>query len=387
LESLRHTNNSGGVSNSSETKFKIGSISKTFTAVLILRAVEHGHINLDDTIDGYFPEITNADKITIKHLLNHRSGIHNFTDSESFFDWNMEPISRPALLDTITDIGIDFEPDSKMSYSNSNYVLLTWILEDVFKMPYNALLGKYFSVPLGLDHTKVGGKINPAHSEAYSYENIKQGTKSDETDPSVTLGAGHIISTPSDLCVFIHSLFQGELITMESLDLMRPEDSDLYGLGLFTFPFYEHIGLGHTGGIDAFSSTLAYYEEDEVCFALTSNGRDYNNNDITIAVLSQVFDRPYDIPVFNEIVDLSSAELDQYLCTYAASELPIDLKVYKKGKILYAQGTGQPAFALAAEGNHVFTCQKIGLKLKFTPEDNSLLLEQGSGKFHMICTD
>ena len=384
VNSLGYADIDGDVLNTEETKFRIGSISKTFTAVMIMKAVENKEINLDDSINEYSPNITNSDKITIRHLLNHRSGIYNFTDDEAYFDWNTVAISKHDLLDTIIQKGVDFDPDSEMSYSNSNYVLLTWILEEVSGKSYAHLLEEIIVQPLGLMNTKVGAKIDQSNTEAFSYEKTTQWEKSSETDSSVPLGAGSLISTPSDLCLFIEGLFHDKLISRKSRETMKPVGEDWYGLGIFTTPFNQRKGIGHSGGIDAFSSSLAYFEEEEVCFALTSNGTDYKNNDIAIAVLSHVFDRPYDVPVFTESVVLSSADLDQYLGTYVSDQLPIDLKIYKKDKVLYAQGTGQPAFVLSSEGNHVFTCQKTGLKLKFSVKDKSMVLEQGGGKFTLV---
>ena len=383
VNSLGFANKENEGVNDSETKFRIGSITKTFTSVMLMKAVEMNKVKLDDPIVDFFPDIKKAKKITIKHLLNHKSGIHNFTDDDDYWGWYTHSISRQSLLNKIVSKGVDFRPGSKMSYSNSNYVLLTWILEDVFDMSYSDLLDQLIVHPLGLSNTKYGSKIDTGNNEASSYEKKSGWKKSLETDTSVPLGAGGIISTPSDLCLFIEGLYEEKLISKESLNLMKPEEKEWYGLGLFNLPFYDKVGSGHTGGIDAFTSSLSYFEEDEVCFALTSNGTDYNNNDIAIAVLSHVFDQPYDIPVFRVTDDIDSASLDQYLGIYTSDQLPIDLKIYKEDKVLYAQGTGQPAFILSAEGDHEFACHKIDLKLKFNPDEKNLILEQGGGKFVM----
>ncbi|MEN0049333.1 MAG: serine hydrolase domain-containing protein, partial [Bacteroidota bacterium] len=98
--------------NTPSTKFRIGSITKTFTATLIMKAVEMNIISLDDTIDAYFPRIQNAEKITVRHLLNHRSGIKTFTDRD-YLSWRTQPITASDLLDKIVSKGIDFEPNAK----------------------------------------------------------------------------------------------------------------------------------------------------------------------------------------------------------------------------------------------------------------------------------
>jgi CubicO group peptidase (beta-lactamase class C family) len=116
-----------------ESKYRIGSISKTFTAVLILKAVEDKKLDLKSTIETYFPSLANANKINISHLLYHRSGIPNFTDSKEYMTWNTQPKTQDELIQLISVSGSDFEPDTKVSYSNSNYYLLSIILEKVYK--------------------------------------------------------------------------------------------------------------------------------------------------------------------------------------------------------------------------------------------------------------
>lgn len=186
------------------SKYRIGSISKTFTAVLVMKAVEQGKLSLDQTIEGYFPKVKNADKITIKSLLNHRSGVHSFTSEPDYLTWNTQPKTQQELVDMISGYASDFEPESKTAYSNSNYVLLTIIVEKALKDSYAKLLQKHIAKPLGLKDTYVGGKINLSANEVRSYTAAPRG-KWDiqpETDMSVPLGAGNLVSTAMDLAKF-----------------------------------------------------------------------------------------------------------------------------------------------------------------------------------------
>ena len=118
------------------TKYRIGSISKMFTSCLILKAVEENKLNINQSIDIYFPTIENAKKITIGNLLNHRSGIHNFTNDEEYLKYNTQPKSEKEMVEIISKGKSDFEPDSKGDYSNSNYVLLSYILEKTYKKSF-----------------------------------------------------------------------------------------------------------------------------------------------------------------------------------------------------------------------------------------------------------
>lgn len=361
------------------SKYRIGSISKTFTTVLVMKAVEQNLLNLDQTIDKFFPEIVQSEKITIRHLLSHRSGIHNFTNDESYLTWNTQPKTEDEMREIIAKAGVDFEPGSKASYSNSNFVLLTFILEKSFGQPYRALLDKYIVDPLQLEDTFMGGKINTQKNECKSYSYLETWQIAPETDMSIPLGAGAIISTPVDMVKFSDALFGGKLLKEESLDLMK-EIKDNYGLGLLTIPFYDNKGLGHAGGIDGFSSVFCHFGEGNVSYAMTVNGANYNTNNISIAVLSAVYNRAYDIPAFNTFI-ADTADLDKYAGVYSSAQLPLKITVSRVNKTLIAQATGQSAFPLEATGKHLFAFEQAGIIMEFIPDENKMVLKQGGGKF------
>lgn len=360
------------------SKYRIGSISKSFTAVLILKAVEENKLDLNQTIDKWFPEIENAKDISVKLLLNHRSGIHNFTNDKDYLTWNTQPKSEKEMVEIIAKGGSDFQPDSKAEYSNSNYVLLSYILEDTFSKSYADLLQEDIVKPIGLTNTYVFGKIDPSDNECKSYSFIGSWKKETETDHTIPLGAGAITSTPTDLTKFADALFGGKLLKSESLELMKSIKDD-YGMGLVEFPFHDKIGYGHTGGIDGFSSVYSHFADDKISYALISNGTSYNTNNISIAVLSAVFDKPYDIPEFSTY-EVNSDDLDKYLGVYASKQVELKITITKDGNTLIAQGTGQPALPLEATDKNKFKFDQAGAKFEFNPTDNTMILLQGGGQ-------
>ncbi|WP_425235733.1 serine hydrolase domain-containing protein [Ulvibacterium sp.] len=362
------------------TKYRVGSITKMFTSVLVFKAVETGELKLDQTIDAYFPKVENSDQITIANLLNHRSGIHSFTSRPDYQDWDIEPKTRAELLEIIRDGGSVFNPDSRAQYSNSNYVLLTFILEDVLKKTYSELVSENITGPLGLKSTYVGGRINLDHNEAHSYTYEKGWKKKDETHMSIPLGAGAMVSTPTDLNTFIHALFEGTLISMKSLYQMKTI-SDGYGMGIFPVPFHNKSGYGHNGGIDGFTSVLGYMPEDKVSVALTSNGNRYANNDIIIAVLSAYYGKPFEIPTFKTI-KVQSKDLDKYLGIYTSEQLPLKITITKDGTTLFGQATGQPSFPMEAVEKDIFEFAKAGVRIEFTPDEKSFVLKQAGGVYN-----
>lgn len=358
------------------TKYRIGSISKTFTAVLVFKAVEEKKLTLRQTIRSFFPELKDGDKITIKHLLSHQSGLKNFTQNEDYLSWNTQPKTEQEMRALIAGAGSDFEPGSQVAYSNSNFVLLTYILEKVFQKPYSELLTTFITQPLGLKNTYLGGTIHPENNECKSYNFIENWSLASETDISIPLGAGGIVATPADLVRFSEALFGGKLLQKESLELMTTDN-----IGLFKMPFYDKSGYGHTGGIDGFSSVFAYFPDDKVAYALTSNGSNYNNNDISIAVLSALYNRAYALPSDSKKYTPASEDLDHYLGVYASTRMPLKMTITKEGATLIAQGTGQPAFPLEATEKNTFKFTQAGIVLKFNPEKKIMILQQGGAQF------
>ena len=357
------------------SKYRIGSISKTFTTVLVFKAIDEGKLKLTDAIDAYFPTIKNANKITISDLLYHRSGIHDFTADKDYLKWNTEKKSEKEMVEIISKGGSDFEPGTKAEYSNSNFVLLSYMLQDIYKKNYAELLNEQIIRPIGLKNTYYGKKINIKDDECDSYSFKGNWIKEQETDMSIPMGAGAIVSTPIDLTKFADALFSGKLVSPRDLEEMETL-KDNYGMGLFKVPFYDRFGYGHNGGIDGFTSVMYHLADDNVSMAMTSNGTNFVNNQISIALLSAVYDKPYEIPTF-KIFEVTSADLDKYVGVYSSKQIPLKITITKQDKTLICQATGQPSFALEATAKDEFKFDQAGLVLEFSPTDKTMILKQG----------
>lgn len=363
------------------SRYCIGSISKTFTAVMIFKTIEAGKLSLDDTIEKYFPSIQNAGKITIRHLLSHRSGIYNFTTDENFSNWSAQPKTQQEMLAIIVAGGTNFEPDTKEEYSNSGYVLLSYILESIHGKPYAKILAEQITTPLSLKNTYLGtGKVDLKQNECNSYVYFDKWRIESVTNPTVTFGAGGIISTPGDMNKFAHALFNKKLVAESSLDSMKSVKG-YFGMGLTAFPFYTEKCYGHSGGIDGYRAMLIYCPTTKISYALASNGCNYNLNDIHLASLCWAHNKPFDVPDF-EVRLLKPEELDKYVGVYASDQIPIKLTVTKSGNSLTAQGTGQAAFSLEANKEHIFKFSQAGIVMEFKPEENAMILKQNGGVFY-----
>lgn len=357
------------------SRYRVGSITKTYTATMIMQMIEQGKLTLETTLDQFFDEVPNSDKITIAQLLGHRSGLYNLTNKEDYMEWNTAAQFQNQLIDRIIENGTVFEPGARTEYSNTNYILLTWIIESIDNGPYSRSLLERITGPHGLEQTTYGHPIRPENNDAHSYERLKSWKKSSETHMSVPLGAGAIVSTAEDVARFYRLLLTGEIISVESVDRMKQLEEGM-GLGIFRFPFNDKWAYGHTGGIDAFQSMAGYFIDEDIAVVYLANGVKYANNDIMIGVLSYLFDKEFELPEFSELVDVPAEQLAKYLGTYSTEGFPLKLTFTTEEGVLMAQATGQPAFPLDAKSTTLFTFDAAGVELVFVEDGTKVTLRQ-----------
>jgi D-alanyl-D-alanine carboxypeptidase len=278
------------------TRYRIGSITKMFTAALVFQFVEEGKLKLSDTLDKFFPQIPNAGKITIAHILAHHSGIHDFIREPDFRAWSLSARTKDETLAFIARGTPDFEPGEKRSYSNAAYVVLGFIVEKLAGKPYQDALKKRITGKLGLTGTyRATGKTDVSKNESFSYKYAEDWKQQDEIDLSIPGGAGAIVSTPSDLVKFASALFDGKLISQESVNQMKN------GMGMSSQQIGGKTFYGHAGSMDGFRSMLVYLPEEKLAVAYSSNGVIYPAQDIVRGVLEIYQNKPFEIPTFESI--------------------------------------------------------------------------------------
>ena len=275
------------------TRYRVGSITKTFTAAMIFQFVEEGKLKLSDTLDKFFPQIPNAGKITIAHILTHRSGIHDFIREPDFRAWSLNPRTKDETLAFIARGTPDFEPGEKRSYSNAGYVLLGFVIEKLDGKPYQDALKKRITGKLGLKDTYAGtGKTDVSKKESFSYSYTGDWKQHEEMDLSIPGGAAAIISTPSDLVKFIQALFDGKLISQENVNQMKN------GIGMSEQKLGGKTVYGQSGGTDGFSSTVFYLPEEKLAVAYTANAKVYSHGKIFSGIIDIYYNKPFEIPTF-----------------------------------------------------------------------------------------
>lgn len=362
------------------TRYRVGSITKIFTAAMILQLVEEGKLKLTDTLDKFFPQITNAKKITIAQILAHRGGIHDVFEDPNLRPSKTTPITQSELLAIIAKGTPDFEPDAKHSYSNSGYTLLGLILEKLTGKLYGEALKERITSKIGLKDTYTAtGNVDVSKNESLCYRNLGGDWKQEpETHPSLLLGTGSIVSTPGDLAKFIQALFDLKLMSEESLASMKTM-RDGYGFGMETFTFAGKTFYGHTGGGDNYGAWLAYLPEEKLVLAYTTNAKVYPVANIVSGVFDICYNKPFQIPAF-ESVDISPEVLDKYVGVYSSSSAPMKFTVTREGTTLFAQATGKSTVALEATAQDKFRVESAGIVFEFDAAKNQMILKRNGGE-------
>jgi len=361
-----------------DTKFRIGSITKVFTAVMIFQLIEEEKLSLDTKLGTYFPNIVNADKITVGQMLNHSSGIHNFTSDPNYPTLMEKKKSQKDLLKIFYALPSDFEPGSSQNYSNTAYILLGFIIENETGNPYNEEVKSRIIDPLDLKRTDYGGKIKTGNNEAQPLSSKDDQWKrfSKETNMSVPRAAGSMVSTVRDLNEFIDGIFNGKLVSEASLNIMKDTKNGI-GHGLFVFPFNNKKAYGHNGGIDSFVSNTAHIPDDNMTFSIVANGVNTNFNSVILGVLQIYYGLPFSPPDFSEkIISLDPKTLTNYEGDFSSEMFPLDINITLKKGALILFATGQAAIEISPISKFKFKYEPAGLVILFDEIDGNVNYDQ-----------
>jgi D-alanyl-D-alanine carboxypeptidase len=367
-------------------RFRIGSITKMFTSAMILQLIEEGKLKLTDTLDKFFPQIPNANKITIAQILAHRSGIPNIMrEQNSQGNVKTIPMTKDEHLALIVKATPDFEPDTKSLYSNSGYFVLGLIIEKLTGKSYEEALKQRITAKIGLGDTyTANGNIDVNKNESLTYFMLPGGDWKPvpETHPSILFGAGAIVSTPHDLAKFIQALFDGKLVSQESLNQMKTL-RDGEGFGMVTFTFAGKTFYGHTGGADNYGAWVAYLPEEKLAVAYTTNAKVYPVKDIVSGVVDIYYNKPFLIPAFESIA-VSPEVLNHYVGVYAMPGAPVKFTITRDGATLYAQPPGaQSAIPLEATAQDKFKIDNGtagGIVIEFDVAKNQMTIKRNGGE-------
>jgi CubicO group peptidase (beta-lactamase class C family) len=372
-----------GIPVKTDIKFRIGSITKQFTAAAILHLQEQGKISVSDTLSEYIPGFPRGNEVTIYQLLTHTSGIHSFTNRPDFRELVVKPVSDTDVLKLIESDTFDFDPGEHFSYNNSGYFILGYLVSQISGMSYSDYLSETFFNPLGMHNTGVYDNAHRPGNEAtgYGIDNGKIVTVPD-WDLSWAGGAGELYSTVDDLFTWNEAIFSGKVLNPSSLKMAftpavlkngEPTGGMIYGFG-WMLPEYRGMKfIAHGGGLDGFLSYLLRQPDEKITMAVLINSsppyRDMEPSAICMNLVDyMLWQKMAPQAVYSADTTLTINQLDAFTGKYDYGQGMI-LTVTRSDNHLIAQMTGQPAFEIFYMGKNQFYWKIVEARIQFITDE------------------
>lgn len=321
------------VAATSGSVFQIGSLTKSFTALLIAQLAVEGVIDLDAPLSTYFPEYEGpAADIPVHHFLNHTSGVVNYTNLPEYPRSTRREFTREEMIDLFDDKPLDFEPGEAFLYSNSGTFLLGIIIEHVTGKAYEDALQERILTPLGLEHTYYGHWQHIIPGRASGYAQAKQGFKNAPIlDDVIPFSAGALVSTVGDVADYVRAVHHDQFFGPEVTAILHTQDTFPDGstldyargsIGITEWEGYKKIA--HAGDIDGFSAYMAYYPSEDVTIVVTSNTRDVSPSAVGLEqkISRLVFGIERPVP---SAEPLKKEEISNLIGNYKAGRLRVGL--------------------------------------------------------------
>jgi CubicO group peptidase (beta-lactamase class C family) len=363
--------------NNSNTVFQIGSMTKQFTAAVILKLEEAGKLSVQDKLSKYFPGYRYGNKISLENLLTHTSGIYNYTNSIDARDSAIvcNPVDKKLILDAFYDKPLEFKPGTKFSYDNSDYYLLGLIIEKITSKPYEQVVREMIFDPAGMTHSGFNFRnINDSY-KAVGYINTDENKPAiaQRWDSTVTYAAGGIYSTTGDLYKWAEAIKNKQILSEKSWKQMFTPHLGNYGYGWWVKNYFDKKYFMHSGVLPGFVSYFTYYPDDDVNIILLQNSSTGSSGDGTkLLILCQglsaiLFNKPYTINKDAVEITLPDSILEQYVGTYALDKRHLSIVTLEKDRLQIVTPNGgiPKKSTLFAESENHFFLKEINIKLEF----------------------
>jgi CubicO group peptidase (beta-lactamase class C family) len=368
-----------GIPAGTDTKFRIGSITKQFIASAILKLQEEGKISVHDKLSKFIPDFPRGDEVTIHHLLTHTSGIHSFTDRPDFLKTATVKTTSQEMIDLIKSDPYDFNPGERFQYNNSGFFILGYIIEKITGKPYGEYLKETFFTPLGMNNTGVHNSSVILENEATGYS-INNGIfeKSLNWDMSRIGGAGSLYSTVEDLGLWNEAIFNGKVLSEQSLKSAftpvtlnngkKPDEMD-YGYGWAIAKMRNLDFIGHGGGLHGFLSQLTRQPEEKLTVVVLTNCSPPQENTSPGQVANDIAEyllwrKMEQQQIYSTDSTLSPEDLKAFEGRYNYGSGMV-LTVTSEDDKLFAQMSGQARFQIFPKGNDEFYWKVVEARIKF----------------------
>lgn len=304
--------------NTPETPFRIGSMTKPFTAIAIMQLAEKGLLSAQDVLAKYVPDYPNAERITLHQLMTNTSGIPDYIMMPGYESIKKQHISTQELITLFRDKPLQFEPGTSFSYSNSGWVLLGYVLELITGKPYEQVIREQIFAPAGMIHSGYEWEQPLIHGRAMGYADTGAAVLNAEfIDETAMQAAGGLYSTLDDLLAFDRALHNGKLLKAATLAQMTVSASkEGYGYGWELYSLHNRKVVAHSGGIPGYVSNLARLVDDDVTVIILSNLGSAAFPQMTEALAAIALGEPYELPTAHTFINLDSALMTDYLGDY-----------------------------------------------------------------------
>lgn len=352
----------GATPNTPETRFPILSVTKTFTAALILKLQEEKKLSVDDNLAMYLPDYPNASKIKIHHLLTHSSGIYDYTTDVGIEDSAIvnHPISKDNVVNHFKNKPLEFDPGKNYQYSNSGYFLLGLIIEKITGKPYETVVREKFFTPLGMtesgfDFINLPNAIRAKGYELWTKDRLVPYKHYDST---FAYSAGSIYSTTTDLLKWSKAISARQILNGDTwAEAFEPRIAN-YGYGWQTGKFLGKKYVKHSGGYPGFMSEFIYYPDEDLTIILLNNFGNYDENiwAVGMGISCIAFQLPYDNWDVRQKVMLKKEAMQKrvgkYQLKFMNGKSMVNIKV--KGDSLFLDIEGMELPLYAENENHFF---------------------------------
>ena len=361
--------------NSASTRFPAASITKTFTATMVLQLQKRGSLAISDPMCKYVEPCPPAwQSITLRHLLMHTSGIPNYASAPDFESRSRTRRSADEIIATFRDLPLEFAPGARYHYSNSGYFLLGTVLEKVSGRTYATLLADFILKPLGMSDSGclTGEREPPALATGYRPHGANNAA-ANNVDPSWLFAAGCIYSTVEDLHKWERALSTDALLPRSELEAMWSKDLGEYGYGWQILPpspqTLNRSLVLHAGGIPGFSTDLLRYPNEHVTVIILANLNPVGMPEVSRSLSAIVFGEHYAMPPVRRPHKIDPAIYDTYVGRYEINPA-ISLDVTREGNQLIVQATGQQRDIAVPESPDTFYSRISPSRLTFVKDDS-----------------
>ena len=363
------------IPNSSITKFRLGSLTKQFTAAAILLLEERGQLDITDPINKYLLDAPAAwNSITIFNLLTHTSGIPNYTKFPDFASMTTKKMTPEQQIELFRNKALEFQPGSNYEYCNSGYVLLGYLIEKISGLSYQDFIVTNIFKPLEMNDSGYDSHSEILLHRASGYESLNGLRNTDYLDMSVPYAAGSLYSTTQDLLRWQESLFGGEIISSQSLNKMIQPFKNTYGLGISIHLFDGHQTITHGGGINGFNTFMLYFPEDKLTIIVLANliALGFVPQSLGLSIAELVYKKSVVPPSERKEIVLSPEALTQFIGTYTLTPMNIyyttqtsTLVICLENDSLVAQIANQSKIKLFPESETKFFSKIPDVQIEF----------------------